>query len=247
MPTAAIRLGTFEHATTYDGGELELFAGAVNWKRWFAAQMAPYIRGRVLEVGAGIGGNIPFLMNDRVTHWLALEPDPAQMTAIRSALRLDTWRERCEARQGTIDTLPADVRFDTILYVDVLEHIRDDAQELARAARHLAPGGNLIVLSPAHQFLFSPFDAAIGHFRRYSRDVITRIGPPGCETVALRFLDTAGMLLSLGNRLLTRAAMPTPRQILLWDRLFVRLSRWLDPLTAYRIGKSVLVVWTKAA
>ena len=57
---------------------------------------------------------------------------------------------------------PADERFDTILYIDVLEHIDDDLGELARSATHLRPGGHLIVLAPAHQALYSPFDKAIG-------------------------------------------------------------------------------------
>jgi SAM-dependent methyltransferase len=229
---------------TYAGGELELFAEAQAWKRYFGASMAPFVRGCVLEVGAGIGGNIPFLLNDRVMHWLALEPDPAQAAAIR--LMLDG-AARCDARRGTIADLPDDVRFDTILYVDVLEHIRDDAGELARAAYHLAPGGHLIVLSPAHQFLFSPFDAAIGHYRRYSRRAILDVAPPDCRQVSVRLLDSAGFLLSLGNRLITRSAMPTHSQIRLWDRLFVPISRWLDPMTRYRLGKTILAVWTRPA
>jgi SAM-dependent methyltransferase len=229
---------------TYLGGELELFAEARNWKRYFSARMAPFVKGRVLEVGAGIGGNIRFLLNDRVTHWLALEPDPAQAAAIRMMV---DGENRCDARPGTIADLPDHARFDAILYVDVLEHIRDDAGELARAASHLAPGGHLIVLSPAHRFLFSPFDAAIGHYRRYSRRAILGFAPPDCHLVSVRLLDSAGFLLSLGNRLVTRAAMPTRAQIRLWDRWFVPISRRLDPMTRYRLGKTILAVWSKTA
>jgi len=148
-------------------------------------------------------------------------------------------------RDGTTGDVPPDAMFDTIIYIDVLEHIRDDGEEMARAARHLTPSGHLIVLSPAHQFLFSPFDAAIGHERRYSRKAIMAVTPPSCRIVTVKLLDSAGFFLSLGNRLLMRSAMPTRGQIDLWDRFFVPLSRLLDRLTFYRFGKSVLIVWSR--
>jgi hypothetical protein len=148
---------------------------------------------------------------------------------------------------GTLDDLHAEARFDAILYIDVLEHIEDDRAELVRAAQRLNPGGSVIVLSPAHQFLFTPFDAAIGHFRRYSRRSLAAVGPVALRTRKLVYLDAAGMLASAGNRLLLRSAMPTEAQILTWDRLLVPVSRVIDPLFGYRVGKSVLGVWQREA
>jgi SAM-dependent methyltransferase len=232
-------------AANYVGTELELFAGALNWKNWLREQMTPYISGRVLEAGAGIGGNTRILWNDRVTRWLALEPDSKQVSIIQASLDQGQFPPGCAVAQGTTDTLEGGALFDTVLYVDVLEHIDDDREELIRASRHLAPGGHLIVLSPAHQFLFGPFDASIGHFRRYDRASLTALAPPACQTVLLRMLDGAGFFLSLGSRLLMRSARPTRRQIVLWDSVFVPVSRWLDRLTRYRFGKSILAVWRK--
>jgi SAM-dependent methyltransferase len=232
-------------AMRYVGDELELFSGAVNWKAWFADQMAIYISGRVLEAGAGIGSNTRALFNDRVTRWLLLEPDKTQTAAIREKLDRGELPDRCDAREGTTADLADDEMFDTILYIDVLEHIRADRDEMARASRHLAIGGHLIVLSPAHQFLFSPFDQAIGHERRYNRRTIVALSPVGCRVVSVKMLDSAGFFLSLGNRLLMRSAMPTPGQIRLWDKFFVPVSRWLDPLTGFRFGKSIVIIWNK--
>ena len=233
-------------ARDYAGTELELFAGARNWKAYWAGQIAPFIRGRVLEAGAGIGTNIALLHNSNVTFWLALEPDASQAAAIQEKRDRGELPAHCTVLADTAQALRGDDRFDTILYIDVLEHIADDRGEMARAARHLAPGGHLIVLSPAHQFLFSPFDAAIGHERRYDRSMLAAVTPCGCRTVAMRMLDSAGFFLSLGNRLVTRAAMPTRGQIDLWDRVFVPVSRWLDRRTGFRFGKSILAVWRAA-
>jgi SAM-dependent methyltransferase len=227
----------------YVGDELELFAEALNWKTYLSRQMAPYIGGRVLEVGAGIGKNIPLLFNDRVSHWLALEPDSRLAATILDDPGQIPFRQRTEVRVGTTNDLSDNETYNTILYIDVLEHIPDDGDEIVRAARHLAPGGHLIVLSPAHQFLFSPFDQAIGHVRRYDRRTLPALTPDGLRTAMVKMLDSAGFFLSLGNRLAMRSSMPTPGQIRLWDRVFVPISRVLDTVTAFRFGKSILVVW----
>ena len=123
----------------------------------------------------------------------------------------------------TIGSLGDSRRFDAILYLDVLEHIADDRAELDRAARLLRPSGKIIVLAPAHQWLFTAFDSAIGHYRRYDRKSLQALAPRGCRLTSLSYLDSVGMLASLINRLLLRQPMPKRGQILLWDRLLVRL------------------------
>jgi SAM-dependent methyltransferase len=149
----------------------------------------------------------------------------------------------CQARAGTVQSLSAEARFDAILYVDVLEHVSDDAAELRAAARLLRAGGVLIVLAPAHAWLYSPFDRAIGHHRRYTRRSLERVVPPGLRRLALRYLDSVGLLASAGNRFLLRRSLPTPGDIARWDRLMVPLSRRLDPWLGFRVGKSVLGIW----
>jgi SAM-dependent methyltransferase len=195
-------------------------------------------------VGAGLGTNIPHLLNASVTAWLAMEPDPDFAATIGEKIARHELPASCGVIDGTLDMLEPTDRFDTILYLDVLEHIADDAAELRRAARHLARGGKLIVLAPAHQYLFSPFDTAIGHYRRYSATSLRAIGPPELQLALCRMLDSAGLFASLANRLLLRAAQPTAGQIKFWDTTLVPLSRVIDPLTGFSFGKSVLAVWS---
>jgi SAM-dependent methyltransferase len=226
----------------YEGTELEVFSHAHNWKRYWAARIRPYVRGAVLEVGAGTGVNTPLLKADDCSPWVCLEPDPVLVGELESRCR----SLGCDVHPGTLDDLPEASRFDTILYIDVLEHIENDREELRRAAGFLRAGGHLVVLAPAHQWLFSPFDAAIGHYRRYTRHTLADAAPSALTPIRLDYLDAVGVLLSLGNRVGLRQRTPGKTQVWLWDRGVVPLSRGLDPLLGYRAGKSVLAVWRRA-
>lgn len=224
----------------YPGLELKLFEQARNWKSYWSGRIAPYVKGAVLEVGAGIGANTKLLAGLDYQRWTCLEPDDSLARQIELPPG-----GRHEVVRGIVSDLPADVRFDSILYIDVLEHIEDDAAEMARAAGRLRPGGSLIVLSPAHPFLFTPFDEAIGHYRRYTRTSLRAVAPQGVREETVTYLDSVGMLASLGNRLLLGQSMPTAKQIGVWDRWMVPPSRITDRLTGGHVGKSVLGVWRR--
>lgn len=227
----------------YQGTELELFAQATHWKSYLARRIARFVRGNVLEVGAGMGANTRHLITPDVTRWTALEPDARLAARARELIQADPALSRCKVACGTLADLPAEDRFDTILYIDVLEHIADDRTEVAAAMGRVLPGGHLVVLCPAYQFLFSPFDTAVGHHRRYGLDQLRRLTPAGARIADARMLDSVGLVASLANWLLLHQDRPTTGQIRIWDRLMVPLSRLVDPLTAFRLGKSVLIVW----
>jgi len=225
--------------TVYPGTELELFATAVRWKHYWASRVKPYVTGDVLEVGAGIGGSFRMLQNERVRRWQALEPDPALARQIPNESTTHPFTVSV-GKIGDIDEV-----FDTILYVDVLEHIEEDATELELAASRLSTKGKLVVLSPAHQFLFSEFDATIGHHRRYSREELLTKAPPALSAISCEFIDSVGMLASVANRYLLRSGEPGPAQIAFWDRVLIPCSRVLDPVLGRRIGKTIICVWEK--
>src|SRR3954469_17788223 len=133
---------------TYIGGELELFAQAHHWKAYWSSRLRRYLRGSVLEVGAGIGTNTLLLRSGAESRWVCLEPDPRLVAVLEGKLAGLPSGSQPEVRLGTVASLPPAESFDTILYIDVLEHIKDDRQELERVAAHLLPGGHLIVLAP---------------------------------------------------------------------------------------------------
>lgn len=222
----------------YAGSELELFERAWRWKAYWADLVRPYLGAEVLEVGAGIGANTRVLRGDQ-RRWVCLEPDPG----FCDRLRADA--PGVEVRCGTTADLDPGERFDTLLYIDVLEHIADDGAELARAAALLRPGGHVVAVSPAHEWLYSPFDQQVGHHRRYRLADLVARAPSELTAVDARYLDAVGLLASAGNRLALRQRLPELRQILFWDRVLVPASRRLDPWLRYRLGKSVFVAWRR--
>src|SRR5437016_6249527 len=134
---------------TYTGKELELFSKARRWKRYLNLLLRPYIGGHILEVGAGIGGTTAILCDGSQKRWVCLEPD-FQMTAqLRESIESAQLPRICETFQGTVADLASGELFDTVLYIDVLEHILGDKKEIADAVGHLTPGGALIVVAPA--------------------------------------------------------------------------------------------------
>jgi SAM-dependent methyltransferase len=229
----------------YVGSELDLFAAVGNWKEYWSRQIRPFLRGDILEVGAGIGSNTRFLDPDVGTgRWVCLEPDPELNGLLVKTLAETEPRRAYETVCGTLGSL-TDQQFDTIIYIDVLEHIDNDREELNQAASHLRPGGYLIVLSPAHQRLFSPFDGAIGHFRRYDRSMLRTISPASLRLERMRYLDCAGLILSAANMLLLRQSIPTKAQLRFWDHWIIPISRILDKLLLYSVGKTIIAVWRR--
>ena len=234
-------------AGAYVGDELDLFAQAAQWKRYWSARIGPQVRGRVLDVGAGLGATARVFANHPgIDSYLAVEPDPELAAAI-AQLPATELPAGFEARCGTLAEVDSQARFDPSLYLDVLEHIEDDRDELARAATHLSDQGRIVVLAPAHQFLYSPFDAAVGHFRRYDRAMLRAALPSSLQVDRMEYLDSVGLIASLGNRLVLRSALPTRAQISLWDGWMVPMSRLVDLLLLRGAGKSIVAVLRKAA
>lgn len=231
----------------YAGQESELFAEAAHWKSYWGSKIRAYLTGAVLEMGAGLGSNTLRLRNAAQQRWVCLEPDKALAARLRSALDQAGLANQCEVSVGVLDGLREEERFDAILYLDVLEHIQDDRAELRCASQHLKPRGKLIVLTPAHNRLFSTFDQAVGHLRRYTKATLRDAIPLGMVLLQLVYLDSVGIAASLANRLILRQGLPTRRQVAFWDRGMVPLSRLIDPLLGHALGKSLLGVWERRA
>lgn len=230
---------------SYVGSELELFSRALNWKAYWKSLVEPYVEGSVLDAGAGIGSTARLFRDYSRGSWTCMDPDEHFCAKLESARQSGDLGHVTRVINGTLADLTDGAVYDTILYIDVLEHIDDDAAEMRRASQKLVSGGHLIVLAPAHNFLFSPFDRAVGHFRRYSKNSAAQVTPPDCRIERLMYADSLGLFLSMINSRLLKSSMPTEAQIAFWDKAVVPVSRRFDPLIGHRAGKSVIGIWTK--
>lgn len=232
----------------YIGNELELFKYAVNWKAYYRGVIDPYIAGDVCEVGAGIGGTTVALLNAKVNSWLAVEPDDALSAQISNEISGHPMADKVRIQHGTLMGVEPHRKFNTIIYIDVIEHIEDHQAEFNLARGFLAPGGHLIILVPAFNFLYSPFDKAIGHYRRYSKKMLRSLdNEEGLKLCHLKYYDCLGFMASLTNKLLLNKDTPSTDNIKLWDGFLVPLSRIFDKIFLHSFGKSLIGIWKNAA
>lgn len=214
-------------------------SSADNYRRWIVAGLAPYLGKRVAEVGAGIGSITRVILEQPVEHLVAFEPSSNMFPQLANAVRAEP---RATAVHGLFGAGQAGQGFDSVAYINVLEHVEREREELSAAHAALRPGGHLLVFVPALAWLFSSFDREVGHFRRYSRDALERVVThAGFEVVESRYFDIAGVLpwyvhFTLLGRGMGRGSVS------LYDRLVVPPMRLLEGAVRPPLGKNVLLV-----
>jgi ubiquinone/menaquinone biosynthesis C-methylase UbiE len=228
----------------YSGDELNVFENAINWKAYWKLNLQQYLGNKVLEVGAGIGANTITLKDLPFERWLCVEPDINLAKKIIEKKQLGLLSEKHEIKSCFISEL-SNEKFDTILYVDVLEHIENDEEEIKNAFNLLSPNGKIIVISPAHNYLYTSFDQKIGHFRRYNKKMLRNLVVPSTKLKELKYLDSIGLFASLANKMILKTSEPKLNQIKFWDSYMIPLSKVIDPLIGFNMGKSIYAVFEK--
>jgi SAM-dependent methyltransferase len=196
--------------------EFEALAQARNYRRALLTEFGSYLRGKVVEVGAGIGQMTGHLVElPGVERAIAVEPEG------RFCARHRALFPRHELVEGTVADLPTGTTCDAILSVNVLEHIRDDEDELKRYAALLSERhGALCLFVPARRELYAPIDRDFGHFRRYTRpELRTKLRRGGFQPVRLYYFNCVGYFAWwLSFRLLKRRRFGS-EQVRLYDRI----------------------------
>lgn len=212
---------------------------AANYRRWIVEGLAPYLGKKVAEVGAGIGSITRVILEHPVDHLVAFEPSSNMFPQLAAAVRSEP---RATAVHGLFGAGQAGQEFDSVVYINVLEHVERERDELSAAHAALRPGGHLLVFVPALAWLFSSFDREIGHFRRYSRDGLERVVThAGFEVVESRYFDIAGILPWYVHFTLLGLGMGRG-SVSLYDRLVVPPMRVLEGAVRPPLGKNVLLV-----
>jgi glycosyltransferase involved in cell wall biosynthesis len=225
--------------TTHDGYYvLQSMRRARGLNRWILEQFRPYIGSRVLEAGCGIG-NFTELLLDR-ERLVCVDNDPlyVEMANWRLGhLENVVTRQRDLAVPATYDELKSE-RLNTIVCLNVLEHIAPDEQVLRAFYDLLEPGGQAIILVPAHMSLYGPCDEALGHVRRYTQaELHTKMQAAGFEIVMMEEFNRMGVPGWALNKKLGRRDLQ-PRQM--------RLFEWLLPLAkgieALKLGRGLSLI-----
>lgn len=228
-------------AAHYPGKELEAMSFAANYHQWIVDELAPYLGASVAEVGAGIGSVSRLLLEKPIERLAAYEPSLNMYPQLAQALRSEP---RARAVNELFGASPGEL-FDSVAYINVLEHIEDDRGELDRAFTALRAGGHVLVFVPALAWLYSDFDRRVGHVRRYTRDGLTQVArQAGLEIVKVRYFDVAGVLPWYLNFVLLRRGLGGAG-VSLYDRFVVPPMRVLEGLLSPPLGKNLLLVARK--
>jgi SAM-dependent methyltransferase len=229
----------------YEGHDLEAMAHAKNYTRWILDCFMPWLKGNICEVGAGAGGLSKEILSQAPIKTLTVyEPSPNLSSRLKTSLMSDS---RCSVYATTLGGAASniDTQFDTIIYDNVLEHIKDDTNELQTVSSRLKPGGHLLVLVPAHQWLYSEFDASIGHYRRYHKEgFLQLLDLAGLEPVKVRYMDLLGVIPWYISMVILKGGLSS-RAVKLYDLIGIPISRTIESVVRPPWGKNLLVVARK--
>ena len=222
----------------YDGFELDSFDAAKKFRKYQIYYLKKYIKDPFLEVGAGQGGLVN--LYKKFTNDITLiEPDNKLFHILKKKFR----KKNIKIKNQTIDKIK--LKYQTIIYFDVLEHIKDDLKEIKIASKKIKKNGRLIFNVPAHQLFYNEFDKAVGHFKRYNKKDFKDIEKKtNLKIEKLIYYDSIGLFFLILNKIFRLKETNLKSKIYFWNML-IPLSKMIDKLTFNKFGKSLLCVFRK--
>jgi SAM-dependent methyltransferase len=221
-------------------------ADAKNYISWILDSFSGYLAAPVLEIGVGHGSYASVLRE--CGDYIGVDIDPASVEEARQRFPGLDFRT-VDITSPEFVALASERKVKTIVCLNVIEHIDDDAKAVTNLARALQPGGHLLIIVPALELLYNDLDRLAGHHRRYSRDQMrSRLAEAGLDIVRCDYFNAIGGLGWLANRALRHGSLndkAVNSQITLFDKWLVPLSRMADPATRKFFGQSVIAVGRK--
>ena len=169
----------FEENDIVGESTLEVIAEADKFNRWMYQTIKPYCKGKVLEIGRGIGNISSFFMEDEFEILLTdirkgycqkleerFQDNPFFMGTEVVNLTDEDFDSKFENHLG---------QYDTVFALNVVEHIYDDVLALKNCRKLLKEGGQLIILVPSYKQLYNRFDEELGHYRRYTKSMLSSV------------------------------------------------------------------------
>ena len=214
---------------------------------WQLDQFAPFLGERILEVGCGVGSITALLGERELVVGIEIEREVLEVAESRFP---DAQRHRflqadfMSLDESALESLRGE-RFDSVVCMNVLEHIESDAEAVGRMSSLLAPKGVLALLVPAHQMLYGPYDRLDGHFRRYSKAALRSLmSAAGLELLSSYYFNCIGALGWWIQYKLLRRTIHGESQFGLMNRL-VPILRRVEALVRPPFGLSVIAIGQK--
>jgi SAM-dependent methyltransferase len=228
----------------YAADDLETMSEARNYQAHVFGLVRPHVGSHVLEVGCGIGTMTGQLL-DVAQRVDCIEPNLNCATRARDAL---AGNDRVAIRVCHLEECNraelAQQKFDTVVCVNVLEHIEDDVRALALFHDVVAAtGGRVLIFVPALQGIYSQHDAALGHHRRYSkRSLRAAFAAAGLDVVALKYTNPIGLLGWMYNLYISGNTEHTSSQVSLFERFVAPWALPIERVVPPPIGLSLFAV-----
>ena len=228
----------------YDGCELVGLREARNYYSWLIQEFRPAVRGKVIEVGAGIGVFSEYLLGLPIEELICLEPACNLIPLLTRRLS----RERVRVFSETLKRFAANNSelFDSVVYVNVLEHIEDDHQSLVIINRLLKAKGSLCLFVPAIPWLYGALDKSFGHYRRYSKGQLENLLiRSGFKVCTLKYFHATGVLTwTLMGKILRWNSWDS-RSVKLYDQIVTPIICRIERTISPPLGQSLLSIGVK--
>ena len=229
-----------EKTFSYPSEVTETFDDANFHIKYCLSFIRKFLRGDVAEIGAGCGSFTRHYLDNKIDNLVLTEMDKKNLEILNIKYLK---KNNIEVSKNSIENLSG--QFDTILYLHVLEHIKDDQKEIEEATKKIKVNGHLVIMAPAHQEMYSNLDKNVGHFRRYEREFFDKKFQ-SLTQIDFRYLDSAGYILYKLNKIFfNNEDYPSKLKIFIWDKIFTPISVILDFLLRYKKGKCILAIYKK--
>ena len=215
---------------------------ATNYNQWTFDQFREYVKGDVLEVGCGVGSFTKLMVEQ--SDFVSLHCIDISEAAISHLKKRDF---ASGLKIECTDLMDVEGNYDFVLCMNVMEHVEDDRSFFCKLLSLLKSGGVLFHLVPSHQSLYTKFDEAAGHFRRYSKEMLNRFElPAGISRISQYYFNMIGALGYWAVYKLMKSGNinDTESEIGMFDKYLVPFSRTFLPLKS-PFGISLISIYRK--
>ncbi|MDQ3129211.1 MAG: class I SAM-dependent methyltransferase [Acidobacteriota bacterium] len=233
----------------YIGKDLEAMSFAVNYHNWILDEFRPFLGANIVEVGSGTGSFSELLLREKPETLNMVEPSEmfVYLKQNISQLKAETETHFYQAVFAQVcDEIAARKKPDSIIYVNVLEHIEDDSAELKMIYETLKPGGRCFIFVPALMSLYGEFDRKIGHFRRYTKiETEEKCAAAGFKILKSKYFDFAGIFPWYVKYKLLKSDSLESGAVTAYDKFAVPLISRFESFFNFPVGKNVLLIAEK--